>query len=111
MAVEYKFRGTTRIEQRKDRRITVCLPAMADGMAAIITTISFGGCIFVAKNAYLKPSDVITITLDGKTKLKATALRRLGQDRYAAAFAGLTPAAFRTIENLATGFARRHGGR
>lgn len=110
MAVEYKFRGTTRKDRRKDRRVPVCLPAMADGVAAIVTNIGFGGCAFVAEDADFGQSDVITITLDGEIKIEATILRTWSRDHCAAAFVGLTPAAFRAIENLETGRARRQGG-
>jgi hypothetical protein len=110
MAVEYRFRGTTRKDRRKDRRVPVSLPAIADGVAAIIVNISFGGCAFVAEDADLELSDVITITLGGQTKIEATILRKWSRNHYAAAFGGLTPAAFRAIENLETGHARRHGG-
>ena len=110
MAVEYKFRGTTRKDRRKDRRVPVCLPAMADDAAAIVTNISFGGCAFVAEDAEFRQSDVITIILDGEIKIEATILRTWSRNHYAAAFVGLTPAAFQAIENLETGRARRHGG-
>jgi len=109
MAVEYSFRGTTRKDRRKDRRYPVCLPALAGGAAAIVTNISFGGCAFVAEDADLDVSDVIPIIIDGQIKLDATILRRWSRDHYAVAFVGLTPAAFRAIENLETGYARRHG--
>ncbi len=108
MAVEYKFRGTTRKDRRKDRRVEVRLPATADGAAAIVTSISFGGCAFIAEDADLEPNDVIFIVLDGQIELEATILRRCNRNRYAVAFASLTPAAFRAIENLETGHARRH---
>lgn len=110
MAVEYKFRGTTRKDRRKDRRVPVCLPAMADDAAAIVTNISFGGCAFVAEDAEFRQSDVITIILDGEIKIEATILRTWSRNHYAAAFVGLTPAAFQAIENLETGRTRRHGG-
>lgn len=107
MAVEYKFRGTTYKNQRRDQRVAVELPAVVDGEDVIVKDIGFGGMGFVAdEDADLEVGDETPIEIDlgggRRLALFGTIVREIGSEEYGVAFSGLTPQAFKTIEQLQT---------
>lgn len=111
MTVEYKLRGFTLINKRKDRRLEVDLAARVDGDAVIVKDISFGGMAIIATDADLEFDDDVLVEIKtpngGTFSLNATIVRVGTDDEFGLRFNGLSSDAFRKLEDLQTGHSRR----
>lgn len=109
--MEYKLRGYTLINKRKDRRLAVDLNARVDGDAVMVKDISFGGMAIIAFDADLEIEDDVLVEIDiptgGTLSLNATIVRVGADDEFGLQFKGMSSKAFRQLEDLQTGHSRR----
>ena len=109
--MEYKLRGYTLVNKRKDRRLTVDLNARVDGDAVTVKDISFGGMAIIAYDADLEIEDKVIVEIDipsgGTLSLNATIVRASVDDEFGLQFNGMSAKAFRQLEDLQTGQSRR----
>lgn len=109
--MEYKLRGYTLFNKRKDRRLAVDLTARVDGDAVTVKDISFGGMAIIAYDADLEVADAVLVEIDmptgGTLSLNATIVRTAADDEFGLQFNGMSARAFRQLEDLQTGHTRR----
>ena len=115
MAIEYKFRGFSAKNDRRDRRIPVDLPAIVDDEDVTVKDIAFGGMRFVAElDADLELGDQVDISINlgrgKKLHVEGLIVWFDGVDQFGVTFTGLTPAAFAAIEALQTHLGQRGKG-
>ncbi|MCG8548242.1 MAG: PilZ domain-containing protein, partial [Alphaproteobacteria bacterium] len=96
MAIEYKFRGFSAKNDRRDRRIPVDLPAIVDDEDVTVKDIAFGGMRFVAElDADLELGDEVEISIDlgrgKKLRMDGLIVWFDGVDQFGVTFTGLTP--------------------
>ena len=116
MRVEYKFRGTTPINRRKDRRYETDLSASVDDVPVVLQDISLGGMSFIAEEfADFEEGEELLVVFDlpsGKQfAVKAVITRVDVGENYAAFFRHLSTNAFKHLEDYLTGTSRRKASR
>jgi PilZ domain len=108
----YKYRGLTAINRRKDRRIPISIPGMANGTSVVVKNISLGGLAFIANKIKFDIGEDVLLELHvlgiGDITIGASIVRAGGEHEYGVAFIGLSSDAFKLIETLELGQHRRH---
>ncbi len=107
----YKFKGLTAVNRRKDRRIPISIPGMANGNSVLVKDISLGGLAFVESKIKFDIGEDVLLELNvlgiGDITIGASIVRVRDGHEYGAAFIGLSSDAFKLIETLELGQHRR----